>query len=75
MAAEPHHRRWIKPLEDVVDRKHILVNLDCDSIIGALFIDSVVALFGISVGGKRSAQRHAAQPRDCNHRELVQNLI
>ena len=56
MAAEPHHRRWIKPLEDVADRKHILANLDCDNIIGARFTESIVAFFGISVvGGKRSA--------------------
>ena len=56
MAAEPHRRRWINPPEAVVDRKHILVNLDCDNIIGARFIESVVAFFGISVsvGGKRS---------------------
>ena len=37
-----------------VNQKHSLVNLDCDNIIGARFIASVVALFGISVGGKRS---------------------
>ena len=55
MAAEPHHRRWITPLEDVVDRKHILVNLDCDSIIGARFAESVVAFFGISVVGRKKS--------------------
>ena len=35
--AEPQ-RRWINPPEAVVDQKHILVNLDCDNIIGARLI-------------------------------------
>ena len=39
--AEPQ-RRWINPPEVVVDQKHILVNLDCDNIIGGRFIEIVV---------------------------------
>jgi hypothetical protein len=43
-----------QPAEAVVDRQRTLVNLDCDNIIGARCIESAMALFGISVGGKRS---------------------
>ncbi len=44
-----------------------MVNLDCDNIIGARCIESVVAFFGISVVGK-VGQRHVARPRVFNHR-------
>ena len=54
VAAEPQ-RRWIAPPQADVDRKHILVNLDCDNIIGQRFIESVVDNFGIKVGSNRSA--------------------
>ena len=57
MAAEPQ-RRWVDPPQAGVDRKHILVNLDCDNIIGARFIESVVECFGIKVGNNKSV-RHS----------------
>jgi hypothetical protein len=50
MAADAE--QWVNPPEAAVDQQHILVNLDCDNIIGARFIESAVAFFGISVGGK-----------------------
>ena len=54
MAAEPQ-RRWIAPPQVDVDRKHTLVNLDCDNSIGARFFESVVGCFVIKVGSNRSA--------------------
>ena len=59
MAAEPR-RRWVKPPEAVVVQKHILVNVACDNIIGARFIEIVVEFFGIKVGSNRSA-RHSVR--------------
>lgn len=39
------------PIDD--DGRHILVNLDCDNLIGTLFIEDVVSLFGLRVGMTR----------------------
>ena len=62
MAAEPTPlRRRVAPPSTDADRKHILVNLDCDSIIGQRFMESVVDCFGIKVGSNRSV--HSAMRR------------
>ena len=55
MAAEPQPR-WIDPPQADVDRKHILVNLDCDNIIGARFIEIVVEFFSIKRANAAASQ-------------------
>ena len=48
--------KWVAGVDDEADKDHILVNLDCDNIMGGGFIKSVVDSFGVSASAIADAR-------------------
>ena len=50
LAAEPQPFQWVDDDagNEVADKNHILVNLDCDNIAGRGFVASIVSAFGVA---------------------------
>ena len=56
LAAEPQPFKWVAGVDDEADKDHILVNLDCDNIMGGGFVKSVVDSFGVSASATADAR-------------------
>ena len=55
LAAEPQTLKWVAGVDDEAE-DHILVNLDCDNIMGGGFVTSVVDSFGVSASATADAR-------------------